>query len=448
MRAKALATAAGSSALLLCLLATASSAQERTRKSAPIIRVLSENGAGVVSSYVRPIIRVAEDSYVFAVMMDLDGHIQVLHPDFPGISVRVRSQKQLRLPNFFAGFNDQRYGAGYANYSNASLGRYSGGPDDTRGTVIALASRVPFNLERIEADGDWNMSAIRRLIENRTPEWAAQELARYLGAKGERIGHDFMRFAGQRQGYYAYNSFDYACGYAGYASAYRSEYLMRTWARFAELRALGLRPAIIGYDQCGTPIIVAAPFTPGGGFQPPPPVRPPGDTTVFPKSHYPQGIARRPTAPEGIFPLPDRTGGQVQAAQLGRRPDLPQIRDVTIKAPRGRPAEPREIPSRYRPYSPGGASMPERPTPVDRTIPSRVDPAATGMRPVYRPEPRVAAPSEPARVPERAREPARAPVVHERPSAPSSPPPSSSQPSSPPPRAETHSKPEPRTPQH
>ena len=451
MRAKALATAAGSSALLLCLLASASAAQERTRKSAPIIRVLSENGAGVVSSYVRPIIRVAEDSYVFAVMMDLDGHIQVLHPDFPGISVRVRSQKQLRLPNFFAGFNGERYGGGYANYSNASLARYSGRPDDTRGTVIALASRVPFNLDRIEADGDWNMSAIRRLIENRTPEWAAQELARYLGAKGERIGHDFMRFAGQQPSYYAYNSFDYACGYAGYASAYRSEYLLRTWARFAELRALGLRPAIIGYDQCGTPIIVAAPTTPGGGFQPLPPVRPPGDTTVFPKSHYPQGIARRPTAPEGIFPLPDRTGGRVEAAQLGQRPDLPQIRDVTIKAPRGRPAEPREIPYRYRPYAPG--SRPESaPAPVDRTIPSRIESGATGMRPTYRPEPRVTAPSEPSRPPERAREPARepvrAPVVHERPSAPSSPPPSSSPSSSPPPRAETHSKPEPRTPQH
>src|SRR4026207_1450945 len=84
MRAKAWATAAGPSALLLWLVASGSPGPERTRKTAPIIRVLSENGAGVVSSYVRPIIRVAEDSYVFAVMMDLDGHIQVLHPDFLG----------------------------------------------------------------------------------------------------------------------------------------------------------------------------------------------------------------------------------------------------------------------------------------------------------------------------------------------------------------------------
>ena len=444
MRAKALATAAGSSALLLCMLASASSAQERTRKSAPFIRVLSENGAGVVSSYVRPVIRVGEDSYVFAVMMDLDGHIQVLHPDFPGISVRVRSQKQHRLPNFFAGFNDQRYSGGY---SLASSIRYA---DDTRGIVIALASRAPFNLSLIEADGDWNMSAIRRLIENRTPEGAALALARYLGAKGERIGHDVMRFAGgQRRSYYAYDS-GY-CGYGSYGYGYGGSAIFGTFARFNELRALGLRPVIIGYDRCGTPIIVAAPVSPGAGFRPPPPVRPPEDTTVFPKSHYPQGIARRPTAPEGIFPLPDRTG-QVERAQLAQRPDLPQIRDVTIKAPAGRRAEPRELPQRYRPYSPGGVSGPDRPTPVDRTVPSRIESGATGMRPTYRPEPRVAAPSEPSRAPERAREPAReparAPVVHERPSAPSSPPPSSSPSSSPPPRAETHSKPEQRTPQH
>lgn len=448
MRAKALATAAGSSALLLCLLASASSAQERTRKSAPIIRVLSENGAGVASSYVRPIIRVAEDSYVFAVMMDLDGHIQVLHPDFPGISVRVRSQKQLRLPNFFAGFNDQRYSGGYsvASFNN----RYSSRVDDTHGVVIALASRVPFNLQLIEADGDWNMTAIRRLIENRTPDGAALALARYLGAKGERIGHDFMRFAGgYSQGYYAYNSYDY-CGYGSYGYGYGSSAIFGTFARFNELRALGLRPVIIGYDRCGTPMIVAAPFTPGAGFRPPP-VRPPEDTTVFPKSHLPKGIPRRPPPPEGIFPLPDRTGQveRVERAQLAQRPDLPQIRDVTITAPRGRRAEPREIPQRYRTPLTSPGAFPERaPTPVDRTAPQRIESADRGMRPTYRPEPRVTAPSETSRPSERARQPASsspAPVVRERPSQPSSPPPSSSQPSAPPPRAETHSKPEPTT---
>jgi hypothetical protein len=423
MRAKAMATMAGSSALLLCLLASASPGQERARQRAPSIRILSENGASVASSYVRPTINVSEDSYVFAVMMDLDGHIQVLHPDFPGISVRVRSQKQLRLPNFFAGFNDQRYGGGY---SMASYDRYSSGGDDSRGVVIALASRAPFRLELIESDGDWNMTAIRRLIDHRSPEAAAQSLARYLGARGEPIGRDFMRFAGFRSQYYAYDSYGY-CGYGSYGYGYGNGAFFGTFARFAELRAMGLHPMIIGYDRCGTPLIVAAPVRPGAGFRPPPPVRPPQDTTVFPKSHFPKGIPRRPTAPEGVFPLPNRAEPR-QRAQLGQRPDLPQIRDVTITAPRGRPATPREIPDRYRPHP--GVTFPSE----GSSAPSRVEPAAGGMRPVYRPEPRVAAPSSPARPPERAREPA--PVVRERPAAPSSP-------SSPPPRAETHSKPEP-----
>ena len=84
MRTKGLALGAGSSALLLCLLATTSPAQDKTRQRATIVRVYSNEGTGVVSNYVTPSIQVSEDAYVFAVMMDLDGHIQVLQPDFRG----------------------------------------------------------------------------------------------------------------------------------------------------------------------------------------------------------------------------------------------------------------------------------------------------------------------------------------------------------------------------
>lgn len=423
MRAKGLASAVGYSVLLLCLLASAASSQERARKRAPVVRIYSENGAGVVSSYVRPAIQVSEDSYVFSVMMDLDGHIQVLHPDFPGISVRVWSQKQLRLPNFFAGFNDQRQSSryGFAGYNN-----YGADDDDTRGVVIALASRAPFNLDLIETGGDWDMSAIRRLIEHRSPEAAAQSLARYLGAKGEPIGRDYMRFAGGRQNYYAYNGYSgYSayCGYGGYGYGYGA---FGVAARFAELRALGLRPIFLGYDECGSPIVVAAPFTRGGVLPFHPLPRRPADTTVFPKSRFPNTVGRRPSTPEGIFPLPERA-------------KMPQMSDVTITAPRGRRAEPREFLDQFR-TQPGASSLPDRARiPAERTIPSRAEPVQTGMRPVYRPEPRVIAPSQPVRVPERAREPvyapAPAPVVHERPAQ-----------SSPPPRAEpSHSKPEPTT---
>ncbi|MDP9204396.1 MAG: hypothetical protein M3P12_02935 [Gemmatimonadota bacterium] len=440
MRTRELASAAGSSALLLFLLASASAAQERARQRAPIIRVYSENGPGVASNYVTPAIDVSEDSYVFAVMMDIDGHIQILQPDFPGISVRVRSHRQLRLPNFFAGFNDPYQGS---QYGMASYNSYAGLGDDARGTVIALASRVPFNLELIEADGDWNISAVRRLIERRTPESAAQSLAQYIGAKGEPIGHDYFRFAGQRQNYYAYNGYngynDLAyCGYGGYGySAGGAFYGAQAFTRVAQLRSLGLRPFIVGYDSCGLPIVVVAPFAPGGMVPFRPPVRPSGDTTVFPKSHFPQGLARRPSTddrtPVGVFPLPQRG-------------ELPQLRDATISAPRGRRAEPREILEQFR-SQPGITAPPERARiPIERTIPSRAEPATTATRPIFRPDPMVSAPSQPARMPERMREPAPAPVVHERPPVQSSPPPPSSPPPrmDPAPRAETPTTPPPR----
>jgi hypothetical protein len=429
MRTNRLASVAGSSALLLCLLATASQAQERTRERAPIIRVYSQNGPGVVSSYVTPAIEVSENAYVFAVMMDLDGRLQVLHPDFPGISVRVQSRKQLRLPNFFAGFNQTYQGS---RYGMASYDGYSDVGNDVRGTVIALASRAPFNLELIEADGDWNLAALRQLLEGRTAEGAAQALAQYLGAKGEAIGHDYMRFAGQRRSYYAYNGYDdYAyCGYGGYGySAFGGGYYRAdAFSRIAQLRSVGLRPFIVGYDSCGLPIVVVAPFSRGGTLPLPVP-RPRGDTTVFPKSHFPQGSPRRPitadNTPVGIFPYSQRAA-------------LPQAGDVTITAPKARRAEPREILDQYRPQ-PGVTGLQERPRiPVERANPS--EPATMGTRPIFRSDPLVNAPSQPMRMPERVREPAPAPapapVVHERPAAPSSPPP----------RAETHSPKEPTTP--
>src|SRR4051812_36487970 len=131
-------------ALLACVVSTRSESQEG-RKREPSIRVYSANGYQAINttSYVTPIIEVAENAYVFAVAIDLDGQIQVLHPDFPGISVKLAAHRQVSLPNFFAGFSQ---GGGSSYYSSASyLGYdYSGTRLDSRGTVIALASRAPF----------------------------------------------------------------------------------------------------------------------------------------------------------------------------------------------------------------------------------------------------------------------------------------------------------------
>jgi hypothetical protein len=275
----------------------------------------------MVSNYVEPAIQVSENAYVFAVSMDLDGQIQVLQPDFPGISVRIARSRELRLPNFFVGFANGRSGVGTAYSRNAgypgTMG-YAGQGNDTRGTVIALASRAPFNLDRIASGGDWNITAIRTLIEYRSPEAAAQTLASYLGVKGEPIGRDYMRFAGGRQNYYAssYLGDEYAC----YSNS--SIYSLSVLSRIAQLRAAGQNVRIVGYDYCGMPIVVYGPSR-RGGFHPANPL--PVDTGdsrnrlghgTPPRS----GPPRKTGAALGFFPPP-------------RRATTPQAEEVTVTAP-------------------------------------------------------------------------------------------------------------------
>src|SRR4051812_31584077 len=231
----------GVAGLVIGLGASSSAAQSRDR--APIVRVYSQNGA-ISSNYVTPTIQVGEDAYVFAVAMDLDGQIQVLHPEYPGISVRIRQHEEFRLPNFFGGFAQQYAGlssySGYNDYAGySSNSTYSYSENDTRGTVIALASRTPFNLERIERDGDWNMSAIRNLMDRRSPLSAAEALASYIGAKGEPIGRDVMRFASAIHNFYASN-YQYGCGVLGglYTSPYAVSPLS-VFIRVSQLRRAG-----------------------------------------------------------------------------------------------------------------------------------------------------------------------------------------------------------------
>lgn len=425
MRATKMALAVGCSALLLSALAAAPGAQETPRKRAPIIRVYSTNGAYVLhtTSYVSPVIEVSENAYVFAVSTDLDGQIQVLQPDFPGISVRVQARKQLKLPNFFTGFgpndgNSYYSTAGYSGYGNYG---YDGFPD-TRGTVIALASRAPFNLERIESNGDWNMSAIRRLIDNRDPELAARALASYLGAKDEPIGWDVMRFAGGRNynRAYAYDAYS-SCNLYGFSYGYGPAIAARFFQATSTVQLLRSRgqKATIGYDFCGFPYVIVRSSSLAGKFPGVRPPRNPGDTSrVIPVGRFPHGTPRHPiesgskAGPEKVFPLPQRDG-------------FPQMGDVTITAPRGRRAEPGQTLQGYRP-SPGTSSAPQGRLPIERVTTPRLEPASsTGTtQPVResRPETR-SAPPPPSRVPDatpRQAPPPPAPVVRE---APRSPPP-------------------------
>ena len=369
----------GVAALVVGVLAPSSVAAQSSSRGAPNIRVYSRSGVGVASNYVEPAIEVSENAYVFAVSLDLDGQIQVLQPDFPGISVRIASGRELKLPNFFAGFSNGRAGSLTGYGRNAG---YEGSPgyvgaaameNDTRGTVIALASRAPFNLDRIESAGDWNISAIRGLIEYRSPLAAAQALASYLGAKGEPIGRDYMRFAGggARQNYYASSYLGdayYPC------SPSTSSLALGVMSRIAQLRAAGQKVSVVGYDSCGMPIAIYGPSHRGGVFTPADPL--PIDTgdsrNRFGHGGAPPRSGHKPpnsTAAFGFFPPP--------------RHATPQAGDVTVTAPvpprRGR--DPREVLMELQNQG-NGSPFPDRGGISRGSAPPRAPTAAIGAEPV------------------------------------------------------------------
>ncbi len=408
MRAADLKTAVGVSTLLAIAIAAPAGAQS---KRAPSIRIYSENADVLsTSAYITPAIQLAENAYVFAVAMDLDGQIQVLHPDFPGISVKLIAHKPVRLPNFFAGFNQQSNGYySTAGYYNTDPGRF-----DSRGVMIALASRAPFDLEKIEVNGDWDMSKIRQLMDYRSPQAAAQALATYLGAKGEPIGRDFTRFAGAQQyaGYdygYGYNAYSACDAYYGYGFGLLRQAQVFRYLNYLNTR--GVKYRIAAYDPCGLPVIV--PTTGPGGIGVPVtrPPRQPSDTTVFPKS-------RAPNAGPRLLPGASTATPQSPAAIPGRA-GLPQMGEVTVTAPARRRGEPQTVWQGYRP-SPGVA-VPQGRAPIEHTVTPRSEPAAASA-PVrqYRPEPRVVTPP-PSRAPEAPRASSPPPTVHSAPV--SSPPP-------------------------
>jgi hypothetical protein len=442
---------AGLAALLVGLGTSPSAAQERSRSAAPIIRVYSENGP-ISSNYVTPTIQVAEDSYVFAVAMDLDGQIQVLNPATPGISVQIRQHEQFRLPNFFGGFAQQYAGlnsysgydyAGYGGYpgysSNAS---YSYSENDTRGTVIALASRAPFNLDRIERDGDWNLSTIRDLMDRRSPLSAAQALAAYIGAKGEPIGRDVMRFASAMHNFYASN-YQYGCGVLGglYTSPYAVSPLS-VFIRVSQLQQRGQNVSILGFDACGMPIVgYGARETLANGFPRPPRTH---DDSVRMKKGFPHvpGLGPQQGQPNtnaayGFFPVTRRAEPQRRdtvGAQTRARPEVGQRAvPMEILIDRRRESEP----AVSKPTVTGTEPPREHSKPVFRESPAsappqRETPPPPRMEPTQSPPPQAEPPrySPPPRVES---PPPSAPPPRMEPRF--SPPPSSPPPSSPPPAA-------------
>jgi hypothetical protein len=384
MRGRRSVSAAGAAALLIALLASASAAQDASRQRAPRIRVYSQSGA-IASNYVTPAIEVSEDAYVFAVSFDLDGQIQVLHPDYAGISVRMLKDKELRLPNFFAGLSPNEID-GSGRYVSSS--DYTRGDNDARGSVIALASRAPFNLDRVESGGDWNISVIRRVIEHRDPASAARALAAYLGVRGEPIGTDYMRFApAQYNGYYS-STAEYSCSqyYGGNGGGVALRRLA-VLNRVAQMRQGGRSVRVVGYDFCGMPIVAYGSSQPNTRYRP----RTPGDPsdTIYTKGHV-----RPPRSDQSA----ESYGNGLGSFPLTRDGEVPQSGDVLIAPlPRQRRRDAREIFADPPNESRIGRSVELSRVPAERDQQQRTQAPAIGTlpareysRPIVRQAPAVA----------------------------------------------------------
>lgn len=287
---------------------------------APRIRVSAAMGS-VASSYVEPSISLSEDAYVLAISVDVDRNVRVLHPEYPGIAVKMNSSRDLYLPRFFTGYGERERGmnARSGGYVSSYYDGYDAGYSDTRGTVIALASRRPFNFDAITTNGDWNLAALSRLISGRDPLSAAAALADRLGARGEEIGSDVYRFAGESRSYSTlYNTSSYRCNpYYGSFGYSRGISIFRA----AQLRRAGYVVTFAGIDACGEPRYAVH----SRGLAVNPGRRPPANG-AFPRPRTP-APAPRPRNPAGGRPRTDdstRTSGRPTRRYTEPQPVTPR----------------------------------------------------------------------------------------------------------------------------
>jgi len=418
MRVTKLALGLGAAMISSHLLAGVAGAQNN--RKAPRINLTTALGSSVASNYVEPAVTLSEDAYVFVVSIDVDRRVQVLHPAETGITVKMAAKRQLHLPRFFAGYGGS---GGYSSVSSvgSSAYDYGSGYSDSRGTMIALASRRPFRLSSISAGGDWNVQMLERLVEDREPYAAATMLAKLLGEPGEPIGRDVHRFAGGRHYYNSFynNSAYYDCSYQygslGFARGFGSGRSI-SFFRAAQLQQAGYAVAFLGYDACGQPQFNVYPQalvgTPG--------VRPPA-AGAFPRGRLPSSAPRNPLKDSvvggitGARPTPGRYADQddaftppmrgipdaglvserphprAEGATVSERPRAPAASPAPERAaprhsspPPERISTPRPVPERSAAPPPAYTPPPERssPPPERSSPPPRAEPAAERPRPV------------------------------------------------------------------
>ena len=364
----------------LCAVATtASSLAAQSQRDAARAPRISISTGSYASSYIEPRISLSEDAYMLVISVDLDKTVRVLHPELPGITVRMNARRNLHLPRFFAGFGEtqRNVGSPYRTYASSSFS-YNPGYSDTRGTIIALASRRPFNLDAVVANGDWDMAAFEWIIRGRDPQSAATALAQHLGARGEPIGRDFYRFAGRGHNYTSlYNASYYGCNPNYTTLGYFPGYPGINSFRAGQLEQAGYKVRFIGVDACGFPRYAVDPQSLVTT-----PARPPA-AGAFPPSRRPSGVPLR--NPGRGSPVPDgSTGTSTQSS------GFPQGRVIPITPPPDRTAD-RQFPS-GRAQQPARGSFPERtrpapPQPRERSEPARSSPPPERPRPVERAQP-------------------------------------------------------------
>ena len=396
--------ALGLGAAMICGQVLAGTAEAQNNRKAPRIDLTTALGSAVASNYVEPAVTLSEDAYVFVISVDVDRSVQVLHPTETGMSVKMAARRQLHLPRFFGGYGaEYRYsGATDARYGND----YGSGYTDSRGTIIALASRRPFRLSSVSVGDDWNLRMLEQLVEDRDPYAAATMLAKVLGAPGEPIGRDVHRFAGGGGRYYnsgyhsAYADCSYLYGSLGFARGFSTGRNI-SFFRAAQLQQAGFPVAFLGYDACGQPLFNVYQRGSIVGN----PVAPRPAAGAFPSRRLPSGAPRNPLKDTvagqitGARPTPGRYADQDDAFT----PPMRRIPEADLVSERPRP-RPEGATVSERPRAPAASPAPERATPrhsppppervsTPRPVPER----ATTPPPAYTPPPERSSPPPPPR---------------------------------------------------
>jgi hypothetical protein len=156
----------------------------------PRVRIIAPTSLNL-NRTVDAAVRLSDDAYIIVVATDLDGRARVVYPETPEESGFVKAGTRYRLPSFFAGFGSQVF-SGYSVRAFYSPAQYSRPPS---GAILAVASDRPLQLGRLaDRNGDWDETAIERLVFGRNVQSATYSLGDHLVLTGQQFDTDYSGF--------------------------------------------------------------------------------------------------------------------------------------------------------------------------------------------------------------------------------------------------------------